>query len=94
MRGHGAAHVPPATQGVLDAVGLVAATSANEPGEAPAASLEALSVRIRSGCGAELDAGRLGGEPSTVIDFTGPDPVVLRPGAGALLQDYGDPATE
>ena len=31
------AHVPPATQGVLDAVGLIAATSANEPCEPPAA---------------------------------------------------------
>src|SRR5262249_25733007 len=39
------ARVPPATQDVLDAVGLVAATSANEPGEPPAASLAAVPRR-------------------------------------------------
>ena len=76
------AHVPPATQGVLDAVGLIAATSANEPGEPPAATLDEVPRRIRDGCGAELDAGTLGGEPSTVVDYTGSEPVILRSGAG------------
>jgi L-threonylcarbamoyladenylate synthase len=73
--------LPEATQRVLDAVGAVAATSANDPGEPPAASLDGVSERIRAGCGAELDAGRLSGKASTVIDFTGPEPVVLREGA-------------
>jgi L-threonylcarbamoyladenylate synthase len=85
------AHVPPATQHVLDAVGLVAATSANEPGEPPAASLEDVPARIRAGCGAELDGGRLGGEPSTVVDYTGSEPVVLRPGAGDMGRICIDP---
>jgi L-threonylcarbamoyladenylate synthase len=76
------AHVPPATQGVLDAVRLIAATSANEPGEPPAATLDEVPRRIRDGCGAELDAGTLGGEPSTVVDYTGSEPVILRSGAG------------
>jgi L-threonylcarbamoyladenylate synthase len=78
------ANVSAATQSILDAVGLVAATSANEPGEPPAASLDQVPARIREGCGAELDGGALGGEPSTVVDYTGPEPVVLRPGAGDL----------
>jgi tRNA threonylcarbamoyl adenosine modification protein (Sua5/YciO/YrdC/YwlC family) len=76
------ANMPPETQRVLDAVGLVAATSANEPGEPPAASLQDVPARIREGCGSELDAGTLRGEPSTVVDYTGSEPVVLRLGAG------------
>jgi L-threonylcarbamoyladenylate synthase len=76
--------LPAATQAVLDAVGAVAATSANEPGEPPAASLDDVPARIRAGCGAELDGGRLPGVPSTVVDLTGPTPVVLRQGAGEL----------
>jgi L-threonylcarbamoyladenylate synthase len=75
--------LPAPTQRVLDAVGAVVATSANEPGEPPAARLDDVPVRIRQGCGAEIDAGPLPGLPSTVVDFTGPEPVVLRRGAGA-----------
>ena len=76
------AELAPAAQRVLDAVGAVAATSANEPGEPPAASLDEVPERIRAGCAALLDGGRLSGEPSTVVDFTGPEPVVIRQGAG------------
>jgi L-threonylcarbamoyladenylate synthase len=77
------AELPAAAQRVLDAVGAVAATSANEPGDPPAATLEDVSERIRSGCAAQLDGGRLPGEPSTVIDFSKPDPVVLREGSAS-----------
>ena len=63
--------LPDAAQRVLDAVGAVAATSANEPGEPAAASLDEVPQRIREGCGAEVDAGRLPGIASTVLDFTG-----------------------
>jgi L-threonylcarbamoyladenylate synthase len=76
------AELPTPSQRVLDAVGAVVATSANEPGDPPPASLDEVPERIRSGCGAEIDVGRLSGEPSTVIDFTGPEPVVIRQGAG------------
>jgi L-threonylcarbamoyladenylate synthase len=75
--------LPPVAQRVLDAVGAVAATSANEPGEPAAASLDEVPDRIRRGCGAELDAGRLPGTASTVIDFTGEQPLVLREGAAS-----------
>jgi tRNA threonylcarbamoyl adenosine modification protein (Sua5/YciO/YrdC/YwlC family) len=78
------ARVPAATQRVLDAVGLIAATSANEPGEPSAASLDAVPDRIRRGCAAELDAGALAGTPSTVVDFTADEPRILREGAGAI----------
>jgi tRNA threonylcarbamoyl adenosine modification protein (Sua5/YciO/YrdC/YwlC family) len=76
--------LPPATQRVLDAVGAVAATSANEPGDPPAVSIDEVAPRIRAACGAEIDGGRLSGTPSTVVDLTGPTPVVLRQGAGEL----------
>jgi L-threonylcarbamoyladenylate synthase len=76
--------LPPETLPVLEAVGAVVATSANEPGEPPAASLDDVPQRIRGGCGAEIDGGRLSGTPSTVVDLTGPTPVVLRQGAGEL----------
>lgn len=76
--------LPLATQAVLDAVGAVVATSANDPGEPAAASLDAVPARIRRGCGAEVDGGTLPGTPSTVVDLTGETPVVLRQGAGDL----------
>jgi tRNA threonylcarbamoyl adenosine modification protein (Sua5/YciO/YrdC/YwlC family) len=75
--------LPRSSQRVLDAVRAVVATSANEPGEPAAASLDEVPERVRLGCAAELDGGRLSGEPSTVIDFTGPDAVVLRKGSAS-----------
>jgi tRNA threonylcarbamoyl adenosine modification protein (Sua5/YciO/YrdC/YwlC family) len=72
--------LPAAAQRVLDAVGAVAATSANEPGERAAARLDDVPARIRASCAAEVDAGALAGVASTVIDFTGSEPVVLREG--------------
>jgi tRNA A37 threonylcarbamoyladenosine synthetase subunit TsaC/SUA5/YrdC len=80
------AELPPGAQHVLDVVGAVAATSANEPGEPPAASLDEVPERIRVACAAELDAGRLSGTPSTVIDLTGAQPVVLREGAAPAAE--------
>jgi len=77
--------LPPETQRVLAALGAVVATSANDPGGVPAATLDEVPARIRAGCGAEIDAGRLPGAPSTVVDLTGPEPVVLRRGAGLYL---------
>src|SRR3954452_2505958 len=80
------ANLPLTTQHVLDYVGAVAATSANDPGEPAAARLDAVAARIRQGCGAEVDAGELSGEPSTVLDLTGEEPVVLREGAGSVAE--------
>jgi L-threonylcarbamoyladenylate synthase len=66
---------------VLDAVTCVAATSANETGGPDPATLEDVPEQIRGACAAELDAGRLPGTASTVLDFTGHEPRVLREGA-------------
>jgi tRNA A37 threonylcarbamoyladenosine synthetase subunit TsaC/SUA5/YrdC len=64
--------LPPAAQRVLDAVGAIAATSANDPDGPSPASLEDVPERIRSACAAEIEAGRLPGVGSTVIDFVRP----------------------
>lgn len=71
---------------VLARVGALVATSANRPGEHDPASLEEVPQEIREGAGAVLDGGRLLGAPSTVIDFSGPEPRVLRLGAASGSQ--------
>lgn len=73
--------LPGAAQDVLDAVGIVLATSANEPGGPNPVTLEDVPRRIRDGCAAELDLGALPGTPSTVVDLTAAEPRVLREGA-------------
>jgi L-threonylcarbamoyladenylate synthase len=73
--------LPEPAQRVLDRVGCVLATSANAPGGASPATLDDVPDWIRAGCEAELDVGRLPGVASTVLDLTGPEPVVLREGA-------------
>jgi L-threonylcarbamoyladenylate synthase len=80
------AGLPPEAQHVLDAVGALAATSANEPGAPAAASLDDVPERIRAGCGAELDCGALPGVASTVIDFSVDRPVVIREGAASSAE--------
>ncbi|MBA2569040.1 MAG: Sua5/YciO/YrdC/YwlC family protein [Actinobacteria bacterium] len=66
---------------VLDAVGAVAATSANLSGEPDPRTLDEVPNEIREACGALVDGGELPGTPSTVIDLTGAEPVVVREGA-------------
>jgi L-threonylcarbamoyladenylate synthase len=66
---------------VLERVGAVAATSANRPGERDPRSVEEIPDELRTSCAAVLDVGPLPGTPSTVLDLTGPEPVVVREGA-------------
>ena len=66
---------------VLDRVGAVAATSANLPGGSDPRRLQDVPEALRAGSAAMIDGGELPGTPSTVIDLTGPDPVVIREGA-------------
>jgi L-threonylcarbamoyladenylate synthase len=65
---------------IVRTVGLVAATSANRPGEPDPRSVDDIPSEFREACPI-LDVGPLPGTPSTVIDLTGDDPVVLREGA-------------
>jgi len=73
--------LPEPTRRVVEAVGCVIATSANDPGGPNPVTLDDVPQRIRDGCAGELDLGPLPGTPSTVIDLTGPDPYVIREGA-------------
>jgi len=86
--------LPPEAKGIVERVGFVAATSANlhhHVGPDPA-RVEDVAREILDGCGAVVDAGELPGTPSTVVDLTGPEPVVLREGA-VSAQDALDAAT-
>ena len=73
----------PGVAALVDAVGGVALTSANLRGEVPPARLADVPGGLRRLCAVEIDAGELGGTPSSVIDVTGPEPVVLRRGPDA-----------
>jgi L-threonylcarbamoyladenylate synthase len=66
---------------VLQRLGAVAATSANLHGRPDPRRLEDVPPEVLARVSASLDAGDLPGEPSTVIDLTGREPVVLRVGA-------------
>jgi L-threonylcarbamoyladenylate synthase len=66
---------------VLERVGAVAATSANRPGEPDPCAVDEIPEELRTSCAAVLDIGPLPGTPSTVLDLTGPEPVVVREGA-------------
>ena len=68
---------------VLARVGAIAATSANLPGGPDPRTLDEVPPELRAAADAIVDGGTLPGTPSTVIDFTGPDPVVLREGAAS-----------
>jgi L-threonylcarbamoyladenylate synthase len=79
---------------ILARVGAVAATSANHPGEPDPATLDEVPAAIREGSAALVDDGPLPGVPSTVIDFTGEEPRVLREGAvpaADVLRQLGTP---
>ena len=68
---------------VLDRVGAVAATSANLPGGRDPRTLAQVPAELRAAAAAAVDGGELPGEPSTVLDLSGPEPRILRAGAVA-----------
>jgi L-threonylcarbamoyladenylate synthase len=86
----------PEARALLETVGPVAATSANDPGGRDPVTLDDVPERFRAACPA-LDAGPLPGVASTVVDLTGPEPRILREGAvpaaeaiARLQYDHGD----
>jgi L-threonylcarbamoyladenylate synthase len=66
---------------LLSKLGAMVATSANLPGGADPGTVDEVPEEIRAAADAIVDVGPLPGTPSTVIDLTGPEPVVLREGA-------------
>ncbi len=73
--------LPAATRAVVERVGAVAATSANLHGGPDPRTVGECPPAICERVAAIIDAGELPGTPSTVVDLTGDEPVVLREGA-------------
>ena len=72
----------PFVRSVIEALGEpIVSTSANEKGEPPLEDLDAIVSRFGARVDLIVDAGVLIGRmPSTLVDFTGEEPVVLRVG--------------
>lgn len=68
---------------VLERAGALAATSANLPGGPDPRTLADVPEELRAAAGAIVDGGELPGQPSTVLDLSGPEPRVVRPGAAS-----------
>jgi L-threonylcarbamoyladenylate synthase len=73
--------LPADARAVVERAGAVAATSANLHGGPDPARLEDVPDEILSAASVALDGGDLSGTPSTVIDLTAAEPVILREGA-------------
>lgn len=75
--------LPEPSAELLERVSALAGTSANRAGGPDPARLEDVPEEFREAAAVALDAGELPGMPSTVLDFTGPEPRVLREGAAS-----------
>ena len=77
---------PDESAAVLAAVGAVAATSANLHGGPDPRRVEDVPEELRTRCAAVVDAGELPGTASTVLDFSGEEPRVVREGAAPAAE--------
>jgi L-threonylcarbamoyladenylate synthase len=77
-----AARIPDLTwlRALLERTGPLVSTSANRSGEPPVTSPEMLSDELLGGLDAVLDQGIREGKPSTIVDFTGSHPSIIREG--------------
>ena len=71
---------------LFEQVSALAATSANLSGQADPRTVDEVPAELRSAAAALLDAGPLPGTPSTVLDFTGVEPRILREGAASGVE--------
>lgn len=78
--------LPEPAERILSHVGSVVATSANLPGGLEPRRIEDIPAEILERVAAVVDAGQLPGVPSTVIDFSGAEPRVLREGAASAAE--------
>jgi L-threonylcarbamoyladenylate synthase len=82
---------------VLEALGVLVATSANLPGGTDPRRVSDLPAELVAAVGAVVDGGELPGIPSTVVDVTGAEPRVIREGAvpaGDALARAADALTD
>ena len=75
--------LPQPSAELLGLVSALAATSANLPGGPDPARVEDVPEELKEAAAVVIDGGELPGSPSTVIDFTGDEPRVLREGAAS-----------
>jgi L-threonylcarbamoyladenylate synthase len=75
----------PGVAELADAVGGLAMTSANRRGEPAPGRLSDVPEELRAVAAVVVDGGTLPGVASTVVDVTGPEPVVLRPGRARIV---------
>ena len=71
---------------VFDRIGAVAATSANLHGGPDPRRVADIPPELLESVAAVVDVGELPGTASTVVDFTGSEPRVLREGAGDVAR--------
>jgi L-threonylcarbamoyladenylate synthase len=83
-----AARVPdlPWLRSLLDRSGPLVSTSANRSGEPPITSPEMLADDLLEPLDALLDAGPREGQASTIVDFTGDEPRMVREGDPVFAQ--------
>lgn len=65
---------------LLETIGPLASTSANRSGEPPIESPDQLAHGVQDRVDGIVDSGPLAGEPSTIVDFTGDEPRLIRNG--------------
>lgn len=89
-RGEGtvAARVPdlPWLRELLVKTGPLVSTSANRSGEPPILEIAGFATEMADGVDAALDGGRREGKPSTIVDFTGSEPRLVREGDPEFAQ--------
>jgi L-threonylcarbamoyladenylate synthase len=78
--------LPDVVDRILSHVGCVVATSANLPGGPNPRRVEDIPQELLDRVAAVVDAGELPGTPSTIIDFSGDEPRVVREGAASGAQ--------
>lgn len=74
----------PEIAALADAVGGLAMTSANRRGEAAPGRLADVPEELRAASAVVVDGGTLPGIASTIVDVTGPEAVVIRPGRARI----------
>jgi L-threonylcarbamoyladenylate synthase len=79
-------NLPDAADRIVTDHGCIVATSANLHGGPDPRRIDDVPSDLREQVGAVVDVGELPGTPSTVLDFTGDEPRVLREGAASSAE--------
>jgi L-threonylcarbamoyladenylate synthase len=75
----------PEVAALADAAGGLALTSANRRGEPAPGRFVDIAAELRELAAVVVDGGALPGVASTIVDITGPEPVVIRPGRARIV---------